>query len=572
MPDLPFDIWIQIAQKLLVRGDILNLSQTCRLVRAAIIPLIFKTATFSVLGQQLRRNYQDWFAQVCHARARIAFYANNRTILSAMRRMEIIHWSPICDSILKRFMVDGKERDMVDIRSTRYATATQYVDISRSLRGSLYALLAVMYQELADLVHLAPNLGSISVSETGSGSFDFLYRRPRASAYLDNMPSFPRRWFDSFPYNSVEFDAQSLSGSARDGHMPSILPVPRFLSRYESDTGNIYSRRQECLIELLEDIRVPILFVSLDADMLAQLTPAARTKIRGAKQVSIQSRDGTGTLDPFMWEYLENILKPVNDVQVKQFELCMYPWLEDCPELKHLPLQLTSFKGSWHLLPHIIHLADKLVAIELTDSPDDIDYVNLLKSNTMTNVLYLGLPFVYEFKPIQNAGNLWPSIKELSIPGCFPHESDVLDIQVSGDKLFRVLSTYPNVEVLHIICQKCSTLKQSMAFDLHATPRPPNSSLHCIEFCDSSIAYWNSIDGIWEFDITHPLMSDPSISPEEASTAAEMINDCLTTWHSGFPKPTLRKRTRMGVQKLFRKGKSKLKFATSLRNVINLSS
>ncbi|KIJ33356.1 hypothetical protein M422DRAFT_264760 [Sphaerobolus stellatus SS14] len=89
------------------------------------------------------------------------------------------------------------------------------------------------------------------------------------------------------------------------------------------------------------------------------------------------------------------------------------------------------------------------------------------------------------------------------------------------------------------------------------TPRPPNCTLRSIEFGDFSIAYWNSLDGIWEFDIHRPLSSDIPISLEEASTANKTIKDCWSTWYYALSKLTLRKRTRMAIQRFFGKGKGK---------------
>ncbi|KIJ39576.1 hypothetical protein M422DRAFT_257635 [Sphaerobolus stellatus SS14] len=224
MPALPFDIWIQIAQQLFIRCDLLNLSQTCHLVRSVTIPLIFETATYSVWGQPLRRNHQAWFAQVCHARARIAFYVNNKTILSAMRRMEIVYWLSIYEPIPMSFMVEGKDMDVSDIRPAVYANESQLGDLSRSLQEALCTLLAAMYQELADLIRMAPNLGPVTICETGRGRFGSAYRGSRSSAHHSFRSFFPRRWSDYFPYTSIEFNAKD--GSTHDDQIQSILPVP----------------------------------------------------------------------------------------------------------------------------------------------------------------------------------------------------------------------------------------------------------------------------------------------------------------------------------------------------------
>ncbi|KIJ33342.1 hypothetical protein M422DRAFT_264737 [Sphaerobolus stellatus SS14] len=335
-------------------------------------------------------------------------------------------------------------------------------------------------------------------------------------------------------YNSFGFNAQD--GSARADRTQSILSVSALRSTYNASPDITSTGRQQCLFDLLEYIRVPILSVSLDVQTLAELPPAILTKLRGARHISIRHQETT--IYPSQWKHLTNILETVNGhFQIQRFELALCPYLENSPALMHFPLhQLTSFKGTFNLLCDIIPFASNLVAVELPDMPDDDDdrYLKLLKYNPMTLVSYLGLPFGYGLERVQNAGKLWPSIEDLSIPGYLsPVDGEVADITSR------------------------STLRQITAFDLHATPRPLNSSLRCIEFPDSSIAYWNSLDGSWEFNIHSPLLSDTPISPEDVTAATKIIKDCWATWYLGLPKPTLRKRTRLAIQGLFGKGKSR---------------
>ncbi|KIJ33344.1 hypothetical protein M422DRAFT_264740 [Sphaerobolus stellatus SS14] len=530
MVDLPFDIWIQIAQQLLIRCDLLNLSQTCRLVRSATVPLIFGTATFSALWQSFRWNQVACFAQVCHSRARIAFYAHNKTILSALRRIQIICLSPVHvnDLISLQFMVDGKEVDVSDIWLGRDANYNQYVDLSRSLWEALNTMLAAMYQELADLIDMAPNLGPVTIFEMRPETLGSPHRRPRSSVYSGVL----KRYFGPCSYKWLGFNAQD--GSARADRMQSILPVALWLSE---STYNVSPDITRSLFDILEYIRAPILSVALDVETLAELPPAALAKIRSVRHVSI--RYGRSIFDPSIWEHLVNILDTVNGPQDRRVELTISDWLQDCPAVEQLPLhQLTSFRGTLKLLCDISPFASNLASIELADVPDDHDYdhyLNVLRRNPMTRVYHLGLPFRYKFERIKILGNLWPSIDDLS--------------------LARTSLTSLRREALTNIIVNFDG--QSRAFDLHTTPRPPNCTLRSIEFSDLSIAYWNSLDGIWEFDIHRPLLSDVPISLEAASTASKIIKDCWTTWYYELPKPTLRKRTRMAIQRFFGKGKGK---------------
>ncbi|KIJ33354.1 hypothetical protein M422DRAFT_264758 [Sphaerobolus stellatus SS14] len=550
MVDLPFDIWIQITQQLLIHCDLLNLSQTCRLVRSAAVPLIFETATFSVWWEPFRWNQQACFAQVCHSRAKIAFYAQNKTILSALRRMQIIYWTPVHvnDFIPLRFMVDGKIVKVSDIWLGRCANNNQYVDLSRSLREALNIMLAATYQELAGLIDMAPNLGPVTILEIQPNSPGLPHRSSRSSGYSGPRPFVLPRYSSFWSYKWLEFDAQD--GSARADRMQSILPVAHWLSEL---IYNVSPNITRGLFDILEHIRAPILSVALDVETLAALAPAALARIQSARHVSI--RCDWCIFDPSRWEHLANILNSVNGHQDRRVELSFYHLLQNCPVVKQLPLhQLTSFKGKFKFLCDISPFASNLASIELADVPDDHDhdhYLNVLRHSPMTRVYHLGLPFGYKFERIETMGNLWSSIEDLSIAEYFEN------IIVNFDRLFKILSYYPNIEVLHLYNVSPSALRQSRAFDLHITPRPPNCILRFIEFSDLSIAYWNSLDGIWEFDIHRPLLSDIPISLEEASTANKIIKDCWTTWYYAFPKPTLRKRTRMVIQRFFGKEKGK---------------
>ncbi|KIJ31049.1 hypothetical protein M422DRAFT_267369 [Sphaerobolus stellatus SS14] len=574
MVDLPFDIWTQIAQQLLIHCDLLNLSQICRFVRSAAVPLIFETATFSVRWQSFEWNQQACFAQVCHSRARIAFCAQNKTILSALRRVQILYWSPVHvnDLISLRLMVDGKQVEVSDIRLGRDANKNQYVNLSRSLREALNTMLATMYQELADLIDMAPNLGPVSIFEIHPGAPGFSHRNSRSPGYPGPRPLVPTRYLDPRSYKWFEFNAQD--GSARADRMQSILPVAHWLSESTYNVSppiynvspsiyNVSPDITRSLFDILEYIRAPIFSVALDVGTLAELPPAALAKIRSVRHVSIHY--DLYIFDPSRWEHLANILDTVNGHQDRRVELSFDHLLQDCPAVKQLPLhQLTSFRGTFKLLCDISPFASNLESIQLADIPDDHyhdHYLNVLRHNPMTRVYHLGLPFRYKFERLEHMGNLWPSIEDLSIGVSFSSsvrgESDII---VNLDRLFKVLSYYPNIEVLQLWAGLGGNLRQRRAFDLHITPRPPNCTLRSIEFSDLSIAYWNSLDGIWEFDIHRPLLSDMSdipISLEEATTANKVIRDCWTTWYYTLPKSTLRKQRRMAIQRFFGKGRGK---------------
>ncbi|KIJ33786.1 hypothetical protein M422DRAFT_783090 [Sphaerobolus stellatus SS14] len=555
MVNLPFDIWIQIAQQLLIHRDLLNLSQTCRLVRSAAVPLIFETATFSVWWEPFRWNQQACFAQVCHSRAKIAFYAQNKTILSALRRIQIIYWTPVYvnELIPLKFMVDGKMVNVSDIRLGLGANSTQYVDLSHSFRKALNTTLAATYQDLAGLIDMAPNLGPVTIFEIQPYSPGLPHRSSRSSGYSEPRPFVRPRYFGFWSYKWLEFDAQD--GSARTDRMQSILPVAHWLSESIYNASPNYTRS---LFDILEHIRAPILSVALDVETLAELPPAALAKVRSARYVSI--RCDLYISDPSRWEHLANILDTVNGHQDRRVELSFYHLLQDCPVVKQLPLhQLTSFRGKFKFLCDISPFASNLASIELADVLDDHDhdhYLNILRHNPMTRVYHLGVPFGYRSELIETMGNLWSTIEDLSIAGCYSSSvRGEANITVNFDRLFKIVSYYPNIEVLHLYCWSPSALRQSVAFDLLTTPRPPNCTLRSIEFGDLSIAYWNSLDGNWEFDIHRPLFSDDRISLEEASAANKIVKDCWMMWYYSLPKATLRKWTRMAIQRFFGKGK-----------------
>ncbi|KIJ33357.1 hypothetical protein M422DRAFT_264761 [Sphaerobolus stellatus SS14] len=311
MVDLPFDIWFQIARQLLIRCDLLNLSQACRLVRSATVPLIFETTTFSTGWHSFRWNQQACFAQVCHSRARIAFYAQNKTILSALRRMQIIYWSPVYvkNLISLWFMVDGKKMEVSDIRLGRDANKKQYVHLSRSLWEALNIMMAAMYQELADLIDMAPNLGPVTIFEicpstrTRPGTLGFPHRSSRSFGYSGPRPFGLTRYLGSCSYKWLEFNVRD--GSACADRMQSILSVAHWLSE---SIYNVSPYITKILFDILEYIRAPILSVAFDVEALAELPPAALARIRSASHVSI--RCDWPMLDPSRWENLANILDP----------------------------------------------------------------------------------------------------------------------------------------------------------------------------------------------------------------------------------------------------------------------
>ncbi|KIJ33343.1 hypothetical protein M422DRAFT_264739 [Sphaerobolus stellatus SS14] len=230
-------------------------------------------------------------------------------------------------------MVDGKAVEVSDIRLGRYANNNQYADLSHSLRETLNTMLAAMYQELADLIDIAPNLGPVAIFWMLPATLGSSHRSARSPVYFGSRPFVIMQYFGSCSYNWFEFNAQD--GSARTNRMQSILPMAHRLSIYNGSSD--IARKQQYLFDILEYIRAPILSVSLDLETLAKLPPATLAKIRSARHVSI--RYGWHIFDPLRWEHLANILETVDgNVPDQRFELSFFHFLEDYSTVKQLPL------------------------------------------------------------------------------------------------------------------------------------------------------------------------------------------------------------------------------------------
>ncbi|KIJ33341.1 hypothetical protein M422DRAFT_264736 [Sphaerobolus stellatus SS14] len=238
MTDLPFDICIQIAQQLFIRRDLLNLSQTCYLVRSTAVPLIFETATFDALGKHQQR---------------IGKFVSHRCVMQehGLRSMGTtrlffrpcdvcgLYWSPINNHIFMRFMVDENEVKVFDTRFARYVNKNQYFDgLSRSLREPFNTQLAPMYRELADLIDKAPNLGPVNILETRAERLGSPHRSSRNSLYPGSDESCDFR----------ESRVEELY--SRRGFFSSSLRVYRYLTEL-GQYSRLLSNR--CLLYIPED-------------------------------------------------------------------------------------------------------------------------------------------------------------------------------------------------------------------------------------------------------------------------------------------------------------------------------
>ncbi|KIJ50304.1 hypothetical protein M422DRAFT_245553 [Sphaerobolus stellatus SS14] len=549
MTELPYDVWIQIADKITVRQDLFNLSETCQIARLATIPVLFRTVTFAGSGGNFTRTHGQCFSQLCRTRALIALCAHNNAILSAMRHVRITYWSGIFDDIWMRQNLEGGSTNLRYLPDYSALVESDghppppYEKLPTSLRRCLHKLLAVVYQELADLIRLAPNLQSVTVFDEEAQRPRHFDMRWKPSEFGEHGLSFPWRWGTSLRYNWIELD---VKGHLRPQDPTQvILPTPLPLSTPLDKQPDTAKQQEKSLIAFLDTIDLPIRTASLHALLLPQLSPAILSKLRNATKVYVywlysQSEESLGSL-------LENLASaPFKSLQLDLsiFNSIMNNnWTGAWNVNLH---HLTSYNGPSRVLYKIIPLAPNLRAIYMIDCPlfwqGGLQFV--LPPEPMPQVYHLGFCWDPRLttESIQQTANIWPSVKELYFDCSFTKLNNVLEpaVSMSFSDVFNILSPWSDLETLHFTSRsRAHTLNQNTAFDLRTTPPPHNSALQVITFWDSSLAYWNASDTVWEFDVRLPTSPNICFSPEEMAKSVEILMTCWTKWNTGIPQPNV---------------------------------
>ncbi|KIJ50306.1 hypothetical protein M422DRAFT_245555 [Sphaerobolus stellatus SS14] len=210
----PYDVRIQIADKITVRQDLLNLSETCQIVRLATILVLFRTVTFAGSGGNFTRTHGQCFFQLYRTRALIALCTHNKAILSAIRHVRIIYWSGIFNGIWMRQNLEGGSTDLLHLPDYSAVVESDgpppppYEDSPTSFRRSLHKFQTVVYQDLADLIRLAPILQSVTVFDEEAQRPSHFDMRWKPSEFRKHWSSFPWRWGTSLRYNWIELDVR----------------------------------------------------------------------------------------------------------------------------------------------------------------------------------------------------------------------------------------------------------------------------------------------------------------------------------------------------------------------------
>ncbi|KIJ50312.1 hypothetical protein M422DRAFT_245565 [Sphaerobolus stellatus SS14] len=481
-----------------------------------------------------------------------------------MRRIEIFSWFGFTSSISLRVAVKGQEISVYDyIRSWYNFLPPQHDDLARFLRRTVYAHLVSMYQDLNELIRMAPNLERVVIFDTGDFAYDlhrsaFIVSEDRGGHLYDPW----RRGAFSL---SSHFELDVRGHLTGKDHTQVVLPVPQVLltPRVELEDingGTMGIQRKQCMIEFLEAIKVPLLSVSLWADILPHITPPTFVKLLATDNLHIvMSLTGAEDLASFL--HLQDSINNVNKEPSGNFELSLREGLDhEILSLSRLNLQhLTSFNGPAKMLHQIIPFGENIKVIKIIDSPwiDDTTY-RLLKSSPMRQVYYVDLPFVDIWQQGHKVLEIWPSMKELSIRcECLAR---VRSVARAGQKItirdvLKAHSNFPQVEVIHLDCQRCWSLNASMASNLETMARRRTSALRVIEFGDNSIGYWNSLEHVWEFEVDSRRGRKVGgyFDQEEEAAAKEMYRNCLTTWRSTLPSPSANQRILSPFKKLFGK-------------------
>ncbi|KIJ23894.1 hypothetical protein M422DRAFT_275441 [Sphaerobolus stellatus SS14] len=573
MPDLPFDVWLDIAEQLTFRRDLLNLSQACRTIRLATICVIFRTVIFSGSGGRSVRTHRQAFAHLCRTRTRVALCARNPVILSAMRCMKIIHASGIYDNIwMTMKMADGGTEITLDYLAARRRDGNPpppYEDLPTCLRDALNNDLLIVNQELINLIRMAPNLQRVIIFGNDSKRYEPHRRSSLDYEYREGRSCFPSRWGANFRYNNVELDVQGHI--RRNDPTQILLPMPRLISM-PLFQQSIQHEEEQWFVDLINVIDLPVRSVSFDDGILSRFAPAALIKLQSATHVSVNWFGNS--IPPTEVENPWHILTGVDYGQLKglcSLELSCHYIRGDLPWLRHHNLHhLTSFSGSTRTLDLIIPFAPNLRAIELTDYRVELSQIGvwsiILPSKPMPKVYHLSLWSLLGISEIRRATKIWPSVKELYFP--FACDSNLYtsgtnpfsNLHMSGTNpfhnIFCFFSDFVDLEVLHITStnqHRNSTLNKSTALALNATRRPRCSKLRTITFFDSSVAYWNFLDSVWEFDVGTNSMPNDSLSPDEVSAATAIIGNCYTTWHTSLPKSSLKEEIWSSIKAVFGK-------------------
>ncbi|KIJ31189.1 hypothetical protein M422DRAFT_267139 [Sphaerobolus stellatus SS14] len=101
-------------------------------------------------------------------------------------------------------------------------------------------------------------------------------------------------------------------------------------------------------------------------------------------------------------------------------------------------------------------------------------------------------------------------------------------------RIFDILSHFSGLEILNVT-SRCNyygnDLNAFKAFALNITPRPQNSLLCVITFWNSSVAYWNSLDVVWEFELYVPShWYVDYFTPEGLAMGGEILTESWKTW------------------------------------------
>ncbi|KIJ39577.1 hypothetical protein M422DRAFT_257636 [Sphaerobolus stellatus SS14] len=479
-----------------------------------------------------------------------------------MRRMEIFSWFGFTSSITLWVTVKGREICVCDsIRSWYNFLPPQHDDLARSLRRTVYTHLVSMYQDLNELICIAPNLERVVILGNGDSSYGlhrsaFIVSKDRSGHLYDPW----RRGAVSLS-SHIELDVRGNS-TGKD-HTQVFLPVPQALLTPRVEFEDIDSGTMggiQTMIEFLEAIKVPLLSVSLWADILPHITPPTFAKLQATGNLRIvMFLMDVGDLASFL--HLQDSINSMNKEHSGNFELSFRGGLDhEIPSLSRLNLQpLTSFDGPAKMLHHIIPFGDNIKAIKIIDSLwiDDTTY-RLLKSNPMKQVYYANLPFVDVWQQGHKVLEVWPSMKELYIRcECWAR---VPLVARAGQKItihdvLEAHSNFPQVEVIHLNCRRCWSLNASMASNLETVAHRRTSALRVIEFGDHSIGYWNSLEHVWELEVNscRGRKVRGYFDQEEEAAAKEMYRNCLTTWRSTLPRPSANQRILSPFKKLFGK-------------------
>ncbi|KIJ56162.1 hypothetical protein M422DRAFT_63123 [Sphaerobolus stellatus SS14] len=470
----PEDLWIYLSENYLDRCDILELSKTCRTVRATTLPLLFKEVVFTGLVYAATISVTTSFAQLVRTRERILLCNRHPAIFNAVRHVEVRNW---VDIEISHFNGDP-------------VTVSTYEEFIN--------LWLKTYESLVELINRLPQLRSIAFYERK------ISQQRIESPFLGNTLRLTDP-FDSCNYLELTV-SKTISNTARL-YIPSIF-------RNRSRSNSSYSYWQIYFNQIIGQGSFTLHSAKLHGDYIARL-PANLLRgfvhIRRLAVLFYTGRRWETSLYSNL-EYITGNAFNLNLVAILPFKLAPSTSL-----LPHdLQLKLRSYAGPVTLLSETNDL-DTLRVVDKT-SNEAIPFIERWATKSMDNVRVLDLSSILNLSDYQleQTSTIWPRVEDLTLHQNFFGFLLSFGQIISKIIAFRFVETL-SVRGFHEITGTQPT-KETAKYR-------PNHALKEICFIGISLISWQEGWG-WRSQILTPRMLVP-YTTDEIKAASFLIGRVL---------------------------------------------